>query len=126
MKDHPKFDSFFYTFSTKNDRAVIGIGNIDESKKEDKEECKRPIGGKRMKEQVGKAELTPKDVKVAAQALKAQKERIELFRFTSTVDNSEPVISEYIKINRRQAPARLKADESTSSQMKTPSRLKNV
>lgn len=52
---------------------MLGIVSLDESDKEDKEKFERFIGKKRTKEQMGKAELTSKRIKVAEQAVKAQK-----------------------------------------------------
>lgn len=62
-----------------------------------------------MKVQLGKAELTSKRTIAVEQALEAQKERNELLLLTSTVDNSDPVVSECTKIKRRRALACLKA-----------------
>lgn len=118
LKGHSKSVCFLHA-PTKNHWTVIYIKNSDESENKVIEFFESPIGRKKIKEQVRKAEPTLQRIKGTEQVWVAQKERNEFLFFILTVGNSDSVISEYIKIKCRQALACLKADESTSSQMKT-------
>lgn len=103
---------------SQKEQVVSKEDNKNECESEEIGEFKRLVGGKCMKSGLGKAELMSRLIKVAEQVLEAQKERDGLLHYTSTVDNSEPVISEHIERKSCQALARLNATESASDRLK--------
>lgn len=85
-----------------------------------KENYSRPVGRKRAEEQLGKNYLSSKRLKIAEETLEAQNERNELLLFTTKIDNSDPVVAEYMAMKRRNALKRLKASETSSISPETP------
>lgn len=136
LKDHPKFDLLLHPPTPSEPAPPVeiegeeerenGYGNNSEDNNES-ESFRRPLGRKRAKACDAKIELDAKRIKIAREALDAQKERNELLRsqqemllFTSQVDTTDPLVKEYMDIKRKQALDRLREQNAAQTTPETP------